>query len=197
MSVSGTITLECEARAMIDENTYNKMKDFYLNKGDNYRSFRNTNIYIDTPDLYLINHHMVLRIREIDDKEKELTLKVKGEKGDDEYTYPLNNKGEYELLIKENKIPYQKIIDVLLEKGIDISSLKIITTLITDRIEIPYPNYLLVIDKNYYNSLVDYNIEIEAESKDKAKELLNEIGRPFNVEYKKGYVSKSHRAVLR
>ena len=50
MSVSGTISLECEARAMIDEKTYNEMKDYYLKKIDNYRSFRNTNTYIDTPD---------------------------------------------------------------------------------------------------------------------------------------------------
>ena len=196
MSVSGTISLECEARAMIDEKTYLLIKDFYVANAKVYRSFTNTNIYIDTPDLYLVNHHMVLRIRDIDNKNKELTLKVKGESGDNEYTYPLDNEEEYLSLIKEMRIPYQKIIDILSEQGIDIKSLKIITKLVTERIEIPHEDYLFVIDKNYYHDVIDYNLEVEAETKEKAKEYLNELGKPFGVEYKKGYVSKSRRAVL-
>ena len=196
MSVSGTISLECEARVMVDEKTYESIKSFYLTNNKNYHSFTNKNIYIDTKDLFLLNHHMVLRIREIDDKEKELTLKVKGENGDNEYTYPLNDEKEYLALLNNLIIPYPVITNFLKEKNIDLSSLNIVTTLITERIEIPFSDYLFVIDKNFYGGVIDYNLEVEAKSKELAKNYLNELGKPFGVIYKKGYVSKSRRAIL-
>ena len=39
MSVSGTISLECEARAMIDEKTYLLIKDFYVANAKEYILF--------------------------------------------------------------------------------------------------------------------------------------------------------------
>lgn len=196
MNVNGSISLECEARVMIDEKTYLAIKEYYLNKAKAYRSFINTNTYIDTPDLYLINHHMVLRIREINNDKKELTLKIKAENGDKEYNYPLIDKKEMDNLIHNMDIPYDEIKNILLNHGIDLSTLKIITTLVTERIEIPHKKYLFVIDKNFYKGIIDYNLEVEAENKQKAKYYINKLGKPFNVKYKKGYVSKSHRAVL-
>lgn len=197
MSVRGSISLECEARVMIDEKTYVEMKDFYLSKAKSYKSFTNKNIYIDTEGLYLVNHHMVLRIREIDESKAELTLKVGGNNGDTEYNYSFKNAAELDYFIKNLDIPYDKIKEALLENNIDLSKLKIITTLVTERIEIPHRTYLFVIDKNYYDDIIDYNLEVEADSLAKAIRNLNRLGKLFNVKYKKGYVSKSHRAVLR
>ena len=196
MNVSGSVYLECEARAMIDEATYEAIKSFYVTHNKNHHSLVNKNTYIDTKDLFIINNHMVLRIREIDGKDKELTLKVKSDNGDLEYNYPLSNEEEKQL-IQELKIPSVEIKRILKEKKIDESKLEIITVLVTERIEIPYDNFLFVIDKNHYGDTTDYNLEVESDTKENAIKYLNELGKPFNVEYKKGYVSKSRRATLK
>ena len=75
MNVSNNISMEYEARVMVDENQYLKIRDFYLSRHPNYHQLVNKNIYLDTADLYIVHHEMVLRIRVIDEKEKELTLK--------------------------------------------------------------------------------------------------------------------------
>ena len=80
MNNKNKISMEYEARVFINEQKYELIKRQYLNLGDICRVFVNKNTYFDTADLYLTNHHIVLRIREIDDSKKELTLKIKGEK---------------------------------------------------------------------------------------------------------------------
>ena len=74
--------------------------------------------------------------------------------------------------------------------------LKLIVSLKTERIEIPYQNYLFVLDKNYYRNKVDFNIEVESDSKKAAKCHLIEIISEFGIEYNEDYISKSRRAIL-
>ena len=191
MNVNDKVSMEYEARVMIDEKQYDSIKSFYLNKKEPKKIFTNKNTYFDDEDLYLTYHHMVLRIRQIDEDKKELTLKIKEKDGDIEIT-----SDKYDSLLK-GKLDDLEMIEALKLRGADPSKLKIVTTLITERIEIPYDNYLLVIDKNYYNDKVDYNIEVESSSREEAEKYLLEIIKPFNVKYKKDYISKSRRAILK
>ena len=62
--------------------------------------------------------------------------------------------------------------------------------------EIIEKDYVLVIDKNYFRDRVDFNVEVESTSKEKAISCLNTYFSPFGVEYKKGYISKSRRAIF-
>ena len=55
-------------------------------------------------------------------------------------------------------------------------------------------DYLVVIDQNIYNGIIDYDLEIEASSMKRAKEAILNICERFKLEYKKGYTSKSSRA---
>ena len=194
MTKSDYINMEYEARVMVSKEQYNAILSYY-SKSRKPKSFIiNENTYFDYEDLYLTEHHMVLRTRLISDSKYELTLKIKGENGDIELNYNLKIE-EYENLIHNMVIPNSVVLDKLKELNIDLNKLKLITTLKTDRLEIEYSKFLLVIDKNYYRGRVDYNIEVESYSKTAAKRYLNEKLERFGVQYKNGYISKSRRAI--
>ena len=90
------------------------------------------------------------------------------------------------------------IIKELNGKNVSVGELKVVGKLTTDRYEFEInPNCLLVVDKNDYNHRIDYNVEVEASSKEEAKEVIKSILSSFGVTYKKDYVSKSRRAILK
>ena len=196
MNVNDKVSMEYEARVMIGESEYLKIKEEYLNIGRICREFTNINTYFDSPDLYLTHHHMVLRIREIDGLEKELTLKVKGEDGDIEITHNIESEEEYQKLLSGN-ISNLDIEKEISSRGGDIKSLGVITTLTTERVEVEFDDHLLVIDKNFYNNKVDFNLEVESTSRELAKEYLEKVISKYGIAYKKDYISKSRRAILK
>ena len=190
------INMEYEARAMISSEQYiNILKEFKSSKYS-YVELVNVNNYFDYEDLTLTNNHIVLRTRDINSKEFELTLKIKGENGDTEINLPLD-KNTYSNINLNTKIPDSKIKDQLLSLNINLNNLILITSLKTERLEIKVDNGLLVLDKNTYNNKVDYNVEVESNSKENAINLLNNFFSKFEVTYKKGYISKSRRAIFK
>ena len=194
MKQNSNINIEYEARAMVNEEQYNNILAHFKDQKGDKKSLVNINTYFDYKDLFLTEHHMVLRTREIDDKEYELTLKIKGQNGDTEVNQKLTLN---ELLkIKEDvQLPEGRILDILIKAGIDIKRLSLITELKTERLEIYRNDHTLVIDKNYFNGKIDYNVEVESTSKTLAISYLNEYFASFGVEYKNGYISKSRRAI--
>ena len=196
MNVNDKVSMDYEARVMINESEYLKIKEEYLNIGRICREFTNKNTYFDSPDLYLTHHHMVLRIREIDGLEKELTLKVKGEDGDIEITHNIESEEEYQKLLSGN-ISNLEIEKEISSRGGDIKSLGVITTLTTERVEVEFDDHLLVIDKNFYNNKIDFNLEVESTSRELAKEYLEKVISKYGIAYKKDYISKSRRAILK
>ena len=188
--------MEYEARAMISSEQYiNILKEFKSDKYS-YVELINVNNYFDYEDLTLTNSHIVLRTRDINSKEFELTLKIKGDNGDTEINLPLG-KNTYNNINLNIEIPDSKIKDQLLSLKIDLRKLKLITSLKTERLEIKVDNGLLVIDKNTYNNKIDYNVEVESNSKENAVNLLNNFFSKFRVTYKKDYISKSRRAIFK
>lgn len=194
MNVSDNINTEFEARVMITENQYSLIKEKYVSQSHNCVHSTNTNYYFDDEKRTLTKNHIVLRARNISNKQFEITLKIKGENGDLEINHQLTS-NEFNELIKNNCLNQCNILDELTTRGIDFSVLKIIADLKTDRIGIQYPEYLFVIDKNYYNQKVDFNLEVESTSKNNAISYLKSIISKFGIEYKKDYISKSRRAI--
>ena len=188
------INMEYEARAMVSEKQYLDILQYYSKTKKEKRQSVNFNTYYDYLSLALTDNHIVLRTRSISNKDYELTLKIKGAKGDTEFNRLLTSK-EYELMRKKVELPDCQIKYELIQKGIDLSRLTLITDLKTERYEVFYKKYILVIDKNYYRGRVDYNVEVETSSKKDAIKLLNKKFKNFGVSYKKGYVSKSKRAI--
>ena len=91
---------EFEARVMLTEEEYLNIVSTYLKMYPNAQFLQNTNIYFDSSDLYLRRNHMTLRVRVVNDVYSELTLKIKGENGDDEINDKLTKK-DLDLLVKE------------------------------------------------------------------------------------------------
>ncbi len=169
--------IEYEERVIISFEQYRKVLAYYVAKYPDYRILDIENTYFDDEQLSLKNSHKVLRLRKTNG-EYELTLKVKGEDGD--------------LEINETPTSHKEI-DKALNNEFD--KYKPIAKLATSRIEIDIDDYLFVLDMNKYNGIIDYNIEIEASSKEKALSIIMDICKSFDLEYKKDYRSKSSRAI--
>ena len=189
------INMEYEARAMISEEQYQAIINYYSKVKTAKKYSTNFNTYFDYENLYLTNHHIVLRTRAIDNDSYELTLKSKGVEGDIEYNHILTL-DEYNKMREKSIISDCQVKEELIKLGIEPKKLKVIADLRTERLEIQYKKYLLVIDKNYFRNRVDYNVEIESFSKKAAQKYLFKRFYKFGVTYKKGYVSKSKRAIF-
>ena len=189
------INTEYEARAMVNEKQYKEIYAHFIKSGLKKRESINLNTYFDYEDLFLTNNHMVLRTRQINKNEYELTLKIKGENGDQEFNHVLTL-DEYNKMRENSAIPNSIVKDKLTDNKIDLSKLKLITDLRTDRLELFKGDQIIVIDKNYFRNRVDYNVEVESTSKESAISVLNQLFSPFGVTYKKGYISKSRRAIF-
>ena len=194
MNKKDFVNKEYEARVMVSELQYEQILSYYSKSYKPKEYMTNINVYFDYEDLYLTNHHIVIRTRNISENSYELTLKIKGEKSDLELNHILS-KDEYENMKKEVIIPDSPILDKLKELNVDIDRLIMITELRTDRLEVQYKKHLLVIDKNYYGNTVDFNVEVESYSRNAAKRYLMQHVSRFGVEYKNGYVPKSKRAI--
>lgn len=183
--------IEIEKRVMLTEEQYNDLLRYALT----YKSRKEMvleNHYFDDEDLSLRNAHHMLRIRSINGDEFELTLKVKGDKGDLEINEPLN-KYEVDNLKRKLVIDNEEINNII--KNDTNKKIKYITSLKTKRIEIEFDNYLFVLDKNYYSDVIDYDLEIESSDLDVAEETIKKYCSEFHLQYSSSYKSKSRRAI--
>ena len=187
---------EFETRLLISEEQYFFIVTYYMNIQPNKHFLQNANHYFDTDDLFLRNQHMTLRVRIINDVKSELTLKIKGENGDDEITDGLTPK-EQELLLEQNIFPYGQVRNRLMLLPYSLDKYHRIASLYNRRLEIEQEDHTLVIDKNSYGDIVDYNLEIESKiGIDHAKDLLKMYAEKFNLTLsKEKYVGKARRAI--
>ena len=191
MPNSDFVAMEYESQVMISEEEYLRIYQDNLRLDYKHVYSEIVNIYYDTPDLFLMNHHMALRMRGVKDKYNEFTLKIKGDDGVvKEINYPIK---ENEPIDNLDRFPLIK--EALLEKNINIRNIKYITTLLTKRLEVFKEGYLFVIDKNTYGFTVDYNLEVESISVELAKKYLKQEADKYGIEIKKNYISKSRRAI--
>ena len=171
-------SLECEKRAMLTFAQYQRILADYVALYPKYEMIDIENIYFEDDRFSLRKNHSILRKRIINNKNEELTLKIKGNKGDIEINETMDFHPEIDKELNNKFNNYHPI-----------------TSLKTKRIEIKIEDYLLVIDQNFYNGIIDYDIEIEASSIDKAEKAILEICQKYDIEYKKDYPSKTFRAI--
>ena len=191
------VTKEFESRIMLTESEYFEIVSHYMRLHPNKQFLKNTNIYLDTDDLYLRKNHVTFRIRIINDIKCELTIKIKGLNGDSEINDNINMKEAY-MILKEHIYPDGNVKNYLLSLPYTFDTYKEITTLYNVRLEIEESDHLLVIDKNTYSSITDYNLEIEAQdSIENARKWLNYYIKQFNLaNCRQKYVGKAHRAIM-
>ena len=192
------IRKEFESRIMLTENEYFMVVSHFMKSYPNSPFLQITNIYFDTKDLYLKNNHMTLRLRITNDASYELTLKIKGSNGDDEINDTLTKRG-YDLLANNNIFPEGNVRNYLLSLPYSLDNFQKITTLHNRRLEIPIDNYLIVLDRNSYSDVIDYNLEVESQdSINSANRVLTRYIDQFNLSLVgQKYSGKSHRAIAR
>lgn len=190
-----SLNIECEARVMLNEDQYHEILSRHLRDKGESVFLKQTNYYIDSEnfDLRVLNRKS-LRIRDITDGALELTLKIKDPMGDKEYNQIITPI-EFEEFKSSNRFPNGEIKTLLEESGVNIQDLKILTSLYTLRYEEHIDDYLVVIDKNQYNGITDYNLEIEAPSVQRAEEVMQFYCLKYKIAYSKHYDTKSKRAI--
>lgn len=173
--------VEYEERVLITESDYKKIIEDIKDMNLDYSSFDIENIYLDDKEGSIFDNRKMLRIRNISNAPQELTLKVK---------YPDGSCREINETLSNHPI-----IDKELNNRF--SEFYEIARLITHRIEVKIEGYLLVVDKNEYSNIIDFDIEIEANSQQKAYEIIQKYCEKYHLKYDKNYYSKSHRAIKR
>lgn len=182
--------IEIEAKVLLNKEDFDKVVDAV--HGEKYKRITQTNHYIDSDSQVLRRLGCALRIREKDDFV--LTLKTPLSEGLLEKSQTITWK-EYEKLSKENIFPEGDIKNFLELLGIKVNELKILTSLSTVRIEIPFNDGLLSLDTNTYSGIVDYELEMEHTSIQNAQESLQKVCALAKVPYVINTMSKQARAM--
>ncbi len=196
-----SIENEFEVRSMLNEDKFFEISSRVMHLEKNVKVTTQLNQYFDTDDFILNDHGIVLRIRTIHGKGAFLTLKKKkkSEEESKEYTQSLNYNQHYSL-VKHNVFPKGTAVTQLnkeLQKlGIPLSDVHYQTSLRTKRIQADIDditNYC--VDRNEYEDIIDYDIEVESTSKEEAMKLLVELSKKYDFEISENYVVKSKRAI--
>lgn len=184
--------IEIEAKVLINEDDYNRVLKFY--KKEELQKVTQLNYYIDTDDLLLKQFGIGLRVRQKDFFV--LNMKAPLQEGLLEKKESISEK-EFDNFKNNGVFPNGSIKNLLLMFGIDITKLKIQTTLKTERIVIENfsDDEVFAIDKNYYNGLIDYELELEGTSLERAKNSLKEKCEELNIDFVENAKSKQVRAM--
>ena len=181
--------IEIEAKALVSQDDYRKLAKLFP---DSPR-YTQTNHYIDSDTRILNKEGIALRIRE-KNGQYELTLKTPLSQG----------------LLEKNCVITKQQFDDFKEKGIfpkgdtsrfltmldiDIATLKILTSLTTDRIDVEYKGGLLSIDRNCYSGKTDYEVEFEYNNLGGAKKVLSDLFEENEIAYTFTKASKTRRAM--
>lgn len=184
--------IEIEAKVLLLKDEYDTIiEKLNLSK---YRKIKQTNHYIDTPDRYLKKNGIALRIRE-KEEEFELTLKTPLSEGLLEKNENISWR-DFENLSEKNVFPEGNIKKFLLILGVKVSELKILTSLCTERISVDYDGFGIALDKNIYSSIVDYELEVESSSIERAQEEVGNVLKTCGISsFSFNKVSKQARAL--
>ena len=77
----------------------------------------------------------------------------------------------------------------------DVTKLKILTSLTTERIDVEYEGGLLSIDRNVYSGQTDYEVEFEYNNLAGAEKILSELLQANGIEAPFSKLTKTHRAM--
>ncbi len=182
--------IEIESKVLLSKENFEKVIEAL--HADRYKRVKQTNHYIDSDNQSLRRLGCALRIREKDDFV--LTLKTPLSEGLLEKSQTITWK-QYEMFDKDNVFPEGPIKVFLEILGIKVDELHILTSLTTDRIEIPYKEGTISLDRNSYSGVIDYEVEMEHTSMEHAEDCLIEICKMADVPCVFNSDSKQARAM--
>lgn len=163
--------MEIEFKNLLTEQEYERLKS-NLNLAD-IKPSTHTNHYFETKDFALKAKGVALRIRE-KNHQWQLTLKEPYQDGLLE-THDTLSELEAMSWMAGNIVPQPLVAGQLNKLGIDFAMLKYGGALTTERIETTYQDAVVVLDKSSYNGQVDYELEVEARTKETGEKVFEEI----------------------
>ncbi len=180
--------IEIEAKALVGKADYEKL----VNAFHTYRHFIQTNFYIDNDEGYLRKEGLALRIRE-KYGHYEMTLKTPLSHGLLEKNEPLSETA-FDEFTRKGVFPDNDLKRFLTMLDVDVSTLKVKTSLTTNRIDVPYFEGKLSIDENNYSGKRDYEIELEYNNEAEAEKLLRELFEKYDIPFELNKKTKVARA---
>ncbi|MDD7618810.1 MAG: CYTH domain-containing protein, partial [Bacillales bacterium] len=124
----------------------------------------------------------------------ELTLKTPLSEGLLEKNAPITYT-QFAELRDFGEFPKTDITRFLIQLDIDVTKLKILTSLTTERIDVEYKGGLLSLDRNTYSGKTDYEIEFEYNSLNGAKKIMKDLFDENGIEVHFSEQTKVHRAM--
>lgn len=185
--------IEIEAKVLITKEDYDKLVEIYSKEKSD--EFDQVNYYIESKDLGLKKLGVGLRIRKKNNSYV-MTLKAPMSEGLLEKNAQLNEE-QYKEFKEKGIFPDCYIKEFVKMLGFDPDLLKIRAQLKTHRIEIPLDDgkNAFSIDRNEYNKITDYELEMNSNSLLRAKNKLQEICEINGVPYKDNTRSKQTRCL--
>ncbi|MBM7540177.1 CYTH domain-containing protein [Amphibacillus cookii] len=172
--------IEIECKLLLTEEEYRSLLD-YLNCST-VPPKKQINYYFETPHFDLKNKGAALRIRYKDDQFT-LTLKQPHPDGLLE-THDYLSKKQAENWLNNQPTSTQAIEDQLIELGVHLDQLHYGGALVTERIEIEFRGALVVADMSTYNHKIDYELEVEAQTRQKAEAVMEELINTLSLKTK-------------
>ncbi|MEO4054262.1 CYTH domain-containing protein [Solibacillus sp. CAU 1738] len=170
--------IEIEFKNMLSKSKYDELLTAFDINRDSI--IRQENHYFDTPDFQLKALASGLRIRILPNK-IECTLKEQANENTHIETTDLLTVDEATQMTNGLIFPASNVKARLIELGIDVESLSLFGSLVTDRVEIAYKGGLLVLDHSYYLQCDDYEVEYETQDEIVGKNIFRQFLVKYNI----------------
>src|SRR5699024_1700925 len=138
-----------------------------------------TNYYFETKEFALKNNQSALRIREKNGRYT-LTLKEPHPDGILE-THDSMTQADVELWLQGRPVPQTNVTKQLKNLGVSEHSLRAYGALKTERFFYRKNEIDYMLDKSFYHGIIDYELEIEAKSKEAGLEALHNLLQKHNI----------------
>lgn len=171
--------LEIEMKTLLTEVEYQKLKDHF----SEVKPVTQRNYYLDTPDFYLHQHKIAMRIRTFATS-AELTIKIPQEVGNMEYNQALTL-DEANACLEQCKLPQGMILDELSNRGVSTSGWIVLGCLTTLRYEKETAIGLMALDQSSYFDVIDYELELEVEDGEQGSRDFQEFLKENGIQFKK------------
>ena len=171
--------LEIEMKTLLSKEEYQRLQGQF----SEITPITQKNYYLDTPDFYLRQHKIAMRIRTFENS-AELTIKIPQTVGNMEYNQALTLE-EANACLEECKLPQGLIFDELSNRGVSPSGWVVLGCLTTVRYEKETSIGLMALDQSSYFDVVDYELELEVENGDQGSLDFQEFLQANDIEYKK------------
>ncbi len=169
--------IEIEFKNLLTQTEYEQLTEELPFDTDN--RFTQTNYYFETEEFDLRERGCALRIRKKKDSWT-ATLKEPHVDGLLE-THDTLTEEDVRAWMNDTPSPAPNIDLRLKNMGLSFSDVQFKGALITERMEVPYKDTLLVLDRSHYNQQTDYELELEAKEKEHGEHIFNEILEQYSI----------------